>query len=447
VRYDFEGLPAPQAQVANPAVPGIANHPHDWNNIGPRVGFSYDPFGKGQTVLRGGYGIFYGRIPNGVLASTLLGTGSPNGQYATIYSPTAGSTGSPVLPNNITAAATGPTTPGVFFLANNLQNPQVHEFDLLIQQQAGKGTVVSVSYLGGLGRQETNYINTNLDPTTVQTTNITFVDATGLSPVPNGTVVPVKTYTKYINPAYQGITEVISNVNSSYNAFVAEVQNRTFKNLQFDLNYTWSHALDYNQNASTAPATNNWLDPYAAAGTNYGNSSFNVPNRFVGYALYKFPNAVSSKNWASYLVNDWSLDDSFQTQNGLPYSYGTNTGATNTTSVAGLAGWNSTGVGTYIPIIGRNTLKYPTRWVDDVKIEKDLFFTPRYKLQLILSAFNVANKQNIDTINTTAYNFAATGATTGTATYQAAFGTASSSNNSGFLYTPRDVEIAAKFNF
>jgi len=209
--------------------------------------------------------------------------------------------------------------------------------------------------------------------------------------------------------------------------------------------------LDYNQNALTAPSTNNWLDPFAAARTNYGNSSFNVPNRLVGYVLYKFPSPVSRSKWWSYLVNDWSFDDSYQFQSGLPYSYGTNTGATsnNSAAVAGLTGWNSTGLGTYIPLpgLGRNSLKYPRHMVDDVKIEKDLAFRERYKLQLILSCFNVANHQNIDGLNTTAYNLAATGATTGSATFQSAFGTVSSSNNSGFLYTPRDVEIAFKFNF
>jgi hypothetical protein len=445
VRYDYASIPGPVASVANPAVPQISNSPSDKNNIGPRIGFSYDPYGTGQTVIRGGYGLYYGRTPNGELLNVRLQTGSPNGQYTTLYSPTSGSTVSPTLPNNLPATGNGPSTPNIYYFASNYQEPAVHEFDLLVQQQIGKGTVLAVSYLGALGRNEQNFLNTNLDPATVQTTNITFVDTTGLSKIPNGTVVPVKTYTHYINTAYQGISEAISNINSNYQAYVAEVQNRSLKSLQFDLNYTWSHALDFNQTGFTGTSNNNWLDPYASARSNYGNSSYNVPNRLVGYVLYKFPNVVKSSNWASYIVNDWSMDDSFQGQSGLPYSYAVNSSNTSTNSIS--SGWNGTGVTSYIPLIGRNTLKYPRHLVNDVKVEKDFVVAERYKLQFLLNVFNIANHQNIDGINTTAWNLAATGPTTGTATYQSAFNSVTSSNNSGFLYTPRELEIAAKFSF
>src|SRR6201999_2409396 len=65
VRYDFESLPAPGANLTSATgsfVPyaGLTNAPSDKNNIGPRIGFSYDVFGSGNTVLRGGYGLYYG---------------------------------------------------------------------------------------------------------------------------------------------------------------------------------------------------------------------------------------------------------------------------------------------------------------------------------------------------------------------------------------------------
>jgi hypothetical protein len=70
-------------------------------------------------------------------------------------------------------------------------------------------------------------------------------------------------------------------------------------------------------------------------------------------------------------------------------------------------------------------------------------------LELFAQMFNVANHQNYDGISTTAYKLSG-----GTVTAQNAavsgttpFSARTNSNNSGFLYTPRQIEIAAKFTF
>jgi hypothetical protein len=445
VRYDYELLPTPPSYLANSAVPQTANRPSDKNNIGPRIGFSYDVVGGGRTVLRGGWGMYYGRINNGTIWNTLVQTGSTSGQYTTSFSPTAGAVcatnaAQPVFPCKAAAGVVG----SVYYFAKNYQNPMVHEFDMIVQQELGRGTVASFSYLGALGRTLPNFINTNLNPATVSTANITVSDTTGLGPLANGTVIPVKTYTSYINPTYQGITEDISNITSNYNAFVGEVQNKTLKMVTFDVNYTWSHALDYLQYTGTSTTTEGWLDPYASPRSNYGSSVYNVPNRVVAYALYNVPNAVKKSSPLSYVLNGWSLNDSFQYQTGLPYSAAVS-GSTTSSSIS--TGWEGTGVTTYIPQIGRNTYRYPRHFVDDVRVEKTFMVKDRYGLEIFLNVFNIANHQNIDGINTTAYKLASTGATTGTATYQSAFQSVTSSNNSNWLYTPRELEVSAKFTF
>jgi hypothetical protein len=444
LRYDQELLPTPS--IPNAAVPATANHPSDKNNFGPRLGFSYDVYGSGKTVLRGGYGMYYGRITNGVLLNTLLNSGSASGQYTSNFFGTASSAApSPRLPNIVTGNG-ALVSPAVDYLDANLQNPMVHEYDLILQQEVGKGTVFSMSYVGALGRELPNFLNTNLNPNTKQTSTVTFVDTTGKGPVPNGTQVQVPTYTSYTNPSYQAIIDVISNINSSYNAFTAEIQNRSLHMIQFDAHYTWSHALDFNQNAiTTTSSSTNWLDPYAAARTNYGNSSYNVPNRFVAYALYNFPNAVNKSSWWSYLANNWSLNNSFQMGSGLPYSAAPQSAKTTSGSIT--TGWNGSGNTSYIAVIGRNTYKYPRHIVLDSRLQKDIPFGERYNLQLFVNVFNVANHQNIDGINTQAYTVTATSAATSTFTYSPTFQSVTSSNNSGFLFTPRNVEIAAKFTF
>ncbi|WP_158793360.1 carboxypeptidase-like regulatory domain-containing protein [Granulicella sp. L60] len=457
VRYDYEALPSTVANLTSATAnftpyPGLTNNPSDKNNVGPRLGFSYDLYGTGKTVLRGGYGMYYGRITNGVLLNVLLDTGSPNGQYTTTYKPNAA--GAPQFPNIVGSTGAAPT-PSSYYLASNLQNPMVHEFDLQIQQDLGRNTVFQVYYMGALGRELPNFLDLNLNPVTTPVT-ITAIDPSNKGPLRNGASFIVPTYSSYGNTAlfgavatkYQAITEVTSNINSSYHAVVFEIKNNTFRSIQFDANYTWSHALDYAQNATTTVSGNNWYDPYGNPRANYGNSAYNVPNRFVGYALYSFPN-LSRDSWLKYLINDWKLDNSFQMQNGLPY----------TETVSGFAGnavlsdWNGASGSTYIPQVGRNTFQYPRKIVDDLRLEKQFAITERYRLQLIANAFNIANHQNVDGISTTGYQLQSTGTTTGTATYQygqtgtTAFGAVTSSNNSGFLYTPRQLELAAKFSF
>ena len=174
VRYDYQKIPAPYANAVNPAIPQEANHPSDKNNFAPRLGFSWDPYGIGKTVLRGGVGLYYGRIPNGVLLNAFVNTGTSNGQGTfTIYNGTIQtSTGQPVTFPNI--AVTRPTTTtglSVQYLDPRLQSPYTEQFDLGIQQDLGYHNVLSVTYLGALGRDLPNYINTNLNPTT--TYNVT----------------------------------------------------------------------------------------------------------------------------------------------------------------------------------------------------------------------------------------------------------------------------------
>jgi len=161
-----------------------------------------------------------------------------------------------------------------------------------------------------------------------------------------------------------------------------------------------------------------------------------------------FPNVARKGSVLGYIANDWSLDDSFQAQSGLPLSIVTSGSGYNSASAIA-AGWNGAGNTTYIPAIGRNIYKYPRHIVDDARLQKQISFTDRYNLQLLLNVFNVANHQNVDGVvgtssSSTGYTYTSASSTI---TYGATDFAPNSSNSSGFLYTPRQVEIGAKFNF
>jgi hypothetical protein len=85
--------------------------------------------------------------------------------------------------------------------------------------------------------------------------------------------------------------------------------------------------------------------------------------------------------------------------------------------------------------------------VDDARVQKQIDFTERYNMQLFVNIFNIANHQNIDGLNTTGYAFTNGTTSSVTATYQTTLQTVTSSNSSGFLFTPREIEIGAKLSF
>ncbi len=461
LRWDHETIPSPDPALlaATGSYVPLAvqsNHPSDNFDIGPRVGFSYDLFGRGTTVIRGGYGLYYGRITNGNILQVLFNTGSPNAQYTTTFknNPTVtGFTQGPSFPS-ITAGGSSTAKPSTYFFSPNLKLPEVSEFDLLVQQGIGKGTVVAVSYLGSLGRRLPNFLDVNINPSSLTAKTLTVVDSSGKGPIPAGPIT-TNVYTAYGNTGllgsaatnFQAVGEFLSNVNSSYNAMVVEVQNHSLKTVSFDANYTWSHALDYSQNTYTQGSTSGaWYDPYGNYQLNYGNSSFNVPNRFVAWVLYNLPN-INSANPLKWLVNNWSINDSFQMQNGLPYTGG----MSGTISGAVGGGWIGSGSGPAIVpgYIGVNTFKFPRRIVDDVRLQKSVVFennlTHIRSIDLIANAFNVANHQNVTQLGTTQYSLSGSNLTYlgGGGSFQQV----TNSNSASFLLTPRQIEIAARINF
>src|SRR5437016_11347003 len=83
LRYEYEKLPDPI--LPNPGVPQTQHMPSDTNNVGPRIGFAWDASGDGRTSVRGGYGIYYGRIIYSTIYNALTNTGVQGGQFSFFF--------------------------------------------------------------------------------------------------------------------------------------------------------------------------------------------------------------------------------------------------------------------------------------------------------------------------------------------------------------------------
>jgi len=457
IRYEYEQLPSPFSSLIVPAVPQTSFMPSNKTNIGPRVGFAYDVFGSGKTVLRGGYGVFFARILNGTIYNALINTGSPNGQF------TVNST--PAFPQVIASGSLAGAPNSVFF-DRNFRAPWINQADLTVEQDLGWNTVIGVTWLGILGRRLPNFTDLNLNaPTSI---NYTIIDTAGKGPLASGSVITTKFYPRNTtagcasarpNCNYGSLTDIFSGVNSNYSGLVAQINHRFSNHLQFNANYTWSHALDYGQNNQTATVANNLLDPQDVR-QEYGNSITNIPNRLVMAAIITAP--WKQSGWLGYVVNDFEASPSLQIQSGLPYSVGTTGGFTSTTGtlpgytpsgalIAGFGGVNGSNGTFRMPGFERNGIAQPHTIVSDLRLSKRFTIAERLKLEFLGEAFNIANHQNVTGINTTAYTVGNISASkTNTLTFSTAspgFGQATATNTSGFSYAPRQIQLGVRAQF
>jgi hypothetical protein len=469
LRYEYEQLPSPFSNLINSKAPLTGHMPSDKNNIGPRIGFAYDVFGDGKTVLRGGYGIYYGRIINSTIYNALTSTGTPTGQPFFSLSPTSQVTGlcAIAFPQVLAGPPTCPgANPSIAFFAQNFQNPMIHQTDLTLEHDLGWGTTFSLSYLGSMGRYLPGFDDINVctsqDPTGV--TGCTKPVSTITYKIVNGGPITAPTLTEPLffqrrDPNFGATTTIFSGINSSYNALVARLSHRMSHHVQFSVNYTWSHGIDFGQNQSTFSDTNDLLVPNNLA-LEKGNSIYDVRHRFVAHAVMTSPWKLNG--WAGILANDWEFDPVYQVQNGLPYSL-----TTSGSAPGGLnSGINGSGGDFRTDVFQRNSFRRPMTWVSDIRIAKHFKVQEKYELELIGDFFNIANKQNVTGVNTLGYSVATSNLTTPSGTVTCSVGApclnfnvdtpannfaplfqSITNSNSNFVYSPRQIQIGVRVKF
>jgi hypothetical protein len=371
---------------------------------------------------------------------------------------------------------------------------------LNLQHEIGWHTVFSASYLASFGRHMQSFTDSNLanpgtpycagstglqvascttqvvpmSTITYGLTNLVSGNAISGMPLPsNFTAANVPFYTSRKNFNYGGIIDTVSNINSSYNALVLQLEKRMSNHIQFSANYTFSHALDYGVNgttgASTYPA---YVDPHNIKYAQYGNSNYNVPNRFTLNSVMLSP--WQAQGWKKYVVEGWQASPVVQIQNGLPYSattYGFYPVAyEGTQEIQGVSsGVTGTGGSYQIPGTERNGWKQRGTFVFDLRLSKQVTIGERYHLEFTADGFNLANHNNITGINTTAAYSATNPAKPAVGTpsttiavpllspnssaYTGAAGSQSSlfgvpnSGNSNFVYGVRQLQLGVRLTF
>lgn len=518
LRFETELMPSPYSSLQNTVTLGsqtinAGTVPNDPKNWGPRIGFAWDIFGDSKTVLRGGYGLYYGRIINSTLFVGMTTTGSTAGQNAFNIKSTAkdssGNPISPVFPTILTTTPAAAASLSVDYFDPNFKSPQINEVDLNLQRELGWHTFLQLSYLGSFGRHLQNFTDVNLappgtaycsqlssgkanglqasgaagvpvggvcgagtallatPPTTVTYTLTNQLSGSTVSgmPLPNTYTATVPYYTSRVNPAFGTVTNIFSGINSNYNALSAQIEKRFSNHVQFSANYTWAHALDFGVNGTTGAGSSNMIDPLNPKFGMYGNSLYNVPNRFTVNAIIEAPWRHNSA-W-KYVVDGWQMSPVVQMQNGLGNTVQTASSYPNVfvgtqqyQSVS--SGMLGAGGSWQIPGTERDGFKQPSTYVVDLRFSKQVPITERYKFEFSADAFNLLNHVNVTGVSSTsAYTISSpSSGTAGVTTnptlipYSSAVSTSGaslfnvpSSANSNFAYSTRQIQLGLRFTF
>jgi hypothetical protein len=266
---------------------GTALYATTYNNIAPRIGIAYQLSQRPgrETVLRGGFGVFYD-----------LGGGAVVNAFSSGYPFTASRTITGVaFPLVSPANALPPTLPPalpanrLFAVDPNLKLPYTYQWNVSAEQSVGPNQTFTVTYVGAAGRR--------LLRGEAVTGGAVFV----------------------LNPALFTSTATIfitrNAATSDYRALQLQFQRRLSKSLPLQIlaSYSWARSVDTASNDSATFTPVRQVDPQFDRGP----SDFDVRHAFSGAISFDVPSPGKSPI-AHALLGNWSIDSNFVARTATP---------------------------------------------------------------------------------------------------------------------------------
>ena len=454
----------------------------DYNNWAPRASVAWDVSGKGKTVLRAGWGVFYDAFSQDMFMGHLPfnSTFDPGPAYSgfgldpiSTASLLAGSL-SPAFPVYGAASPMG----DAFGVDQHIRSPYLENYNLNWQQELTRQIVLQVGYVGSQGHKLFRFRDINQP-------NQAVIDAADLACTCIQSYGAPRVFAATSPFFYINYEE--SSANSNYNALQTSVRINQWHGLTSTLNYTWSHSIDdASDGEEYVPNAAQPNDSSAPIGLNRGNSNFDIRHRFTWDFIYEFPNPAGMKK----LTNGWGFNGIVTLQSGQPFKlnynfegdydgsgegYGrpdvvapvhystdprnfldlTSFAVPCTPRATGFTGSDQSCVpgSRHFGNEGRNSLVGPNFRQFDFSLFKNTAITERLKMELRFEAYNILNHPNF--ANPYLPLFIADAGVNGFNTNGTSKGTLglTATGDVGIGYPflgsggPRTLQIAAKFTF
>ena len=399
----------------------------------PRIAIAWDPFGRGTTAIRAGFGIYYTLIDN---LAFLLNSLPPYNGSVTF----AGALSNllPVTPGVQPPPACGPgvTTTCSTFAPQGIEaaakTPAVNEWNLTIEQQIGSSMALRVGYIGSFGYHQMLSIDPNTIPAQIcSIAGGCAVDTTGATRVPQGTkyvpllpTPPAPASSARPNPYLGAGFFWFTGGNSSYNALQLELIRRLTQRLQFRGNYTWAKNLDMNSALTIAQAQN---QPQMVMDRNdlhrdWGPSALTPTSQASISAHYEFPSVGPGSSRIMKLLNGWQMNGITTLLSGFPFTpqIGANRSGDGNTRNPDRPNLNPSFAGPVLlrkqtqwfdpaaftmptartwGSLGRGTLRGPGLQTVDLSLIKNTPLNERVGLQFRAEFFNALNHTNLGAPN------------------------------------------------
>lgn len=283
-----------------------------YGNVQPRIGFAYDLFGDGKTVIRGGFGQFFERVQGNDIYGT--DTNPPNA-----YQPNVSAVyfSNPNTSNQSGATASAPFFPSNFQnLAYNYFNPGTNQFSLGVQRELAPSTVAVVQYVGMTSWHQNAQRAVNTLPLTdVNNPTNPYDQRLAVNKGTNANLFR-------IYPGFSSITQVENSTNSSYHSLQAALRMQNRHGLSVQFSYTYSHEIDIGSgdlgSTNLAGGNGTLSNPF---NTEYDRGSGTIDQRHVFSAnyIYDLPFFLHAQSTAvRNVLGGWQISGVTSANTGHP---------------------------------------------------------------------------------------------------------------------------------